>query len=144
MRRAFTLIELVVVILILGIIAAIVVPRFMACGVLAKDNRVRQSLSVVRDAIELFLAANNRLPGADGNEATFKFDLAPYLRDFPILPVGPAAAQDDSVDMDNKLSPVKGDNNPTTGWKFYYKTGVLIVNSREDVASNGSIQYDDL
>jgi general secretion pathway protein G len=142
MRRAFTIIELVVVILILGILASIAAPRFFNASTQSNDNCIRQTLAVVRDAIDLHLASTGRLPGENGSEATFKADLAPYLRRLPALPVGPA--QNATVAMDDKLTPVKGDNNPSEGWRYYYKTGTFIVNWKQPLASDGSIEYDDL
>jgi general secretion pathway protein G len=120
----FTLLEIVVVILVLGILAGVAAPRFFDMSAEAKDNTVRQCLGVVRNAIDLYAAKNGKLPGADGSQATFKSDLAPLLRKFPALAAGPQAALDDQVVMDNKLSPVKGDSNPTEGWRYLYVTGV--------------------
>jgi hypothetical protein len=118
------------------------------CGIdardLARDNTIRQSLAVVREAIELYSATYQKLPGADGNEAMFKADLAPLVGRFPKLTVGPPAAQDDSVAVDEKLNPVRGAHNPTVGWRYYYQTGVFIVNLRDPLVSDNSIEYDDL
>jgi prepilin-type N-terminal cleavage/methylation domain-containing protein len=144
MRRAFTLVELVIVILLLGILGGVAAPKALQVSDSAIDNGLTSTLATVRDAIDSFTSVTGRLPGADGNEATFKSDLAPYLREFPTLPVGPTAAQDDAVVMDNKLTPVKGENNPTEGWRYFYKTGVFIVNWSKPVKTDGSISYDDL
>src|SRR5215475_10784738 len=95
----FTLIELAVVVMILGILAAIAVPRLLDASHQATDNGVRQSLTVVRNAIEQFSTEHaGALPGADHQDITFKSDLAAYLRgqDFPTCPV---AAKNNSVRM---------------------------------------------
>lgn len=145
MRRGFTLIELVVVILILGILAGIAAPKFFDMTTEAKDNTIRQSLAVVRDAIDAYQAKNNgALPGADGNQATFKSNLKPHLRNFPVLAAGMPAALDDQVVMDGSAGPTAGENNPTEAWRYYYLTGVFIVNSDQNLASDNSVQYDDL
>jgi general secretion pathway protein G len=87
----FTLVELVVVIMILGILAAIGAPRLLGTSEQAVDNGLRQTLSVIRMAIDSFAAKHaGKLPGTDGNEATLKSDIMPYLRGdaFPMCPVG--------------------------------------------------------
>jgi general secretion pathway protein G len=142
MRRGFTLIELVVVILVLGILAGVAAPKMFATSDSATDNSIRQSLRVVREGIEIFQAANaGRLPGADGNATTFKSELAPYVRQFPVLPVDPA--RNASVLMASGGAPA-GAATPTEGWKYYYDSGAFIVNSSATTLSDSSVHYDEL
>ena len=63
MRKAFTLIELVVVILVVGILASVAAHKLFNRSADAADNAIRQSLAVVRDAIQLYDAKNGKLPG---------------------------------------------------------------------------------
>jgi hypothetical protein len=107
----------------------------------ATDKGVRQSLSIVRDGIELFQANNDgMLPGANGDAATFRNDLAPYVRKFPALPIAPAC--NDLVLMANGGSP-NGAGSPIEGWKYFYDTGRFIVNSHAKTASDDSVRYDE-
>ena len=70
-RQGFTLVELVVVVMILGILAAVAAPKLLGTSGTATDNGLRQTLSVMRDAIERYAAENGGdFPGTD--EASFK------------------------------------------------------------------------
>ena len=52
--RAFTLIEILIVVVILGILSAIVIPQFTDASQDANDATVRNQLQTLRGSIELF------------------------------------------------------------------------------------------
>ena len=73
-HKGFTLIEFVVVVMILGILAAVAAPKLLNTSSTASDNGLKETLGVVRDAIERYAAEHGgQLPGLlDNTEATFK------------------------------------------------------------------------
>ncbi len=60
MKQAFTLIELLIVVAIIGILAAIAVPNFMNAQVRAKVSRVTADLRSIQTAIEMYTVDNGR------------------------------------------------------------------------------------
>ena len=144
-RRGFSLIELIVVVMILGILGSIAAPKLLGTSQQATDNGLRHTLSVIRVAIDSYAAEHaDELPGADGSEATFKSDIRPYLRgsDFPACTVGPA--------KNNQVRMLAGDDPITTGlsateatqsWVYKYETGDFHVNC-DDMSSDEVTTYD--
>src|SRR4051794_25614562 len=60
--RAFTLVEILIVVIILGILAAIVIPQFANASSDARTTNLRTTLSNVRNQIEVFKGQHNDLP----------------------------------------------------------------------------------
>ncbi len=64
-RTAFTLIELLLVLVILGILAAIVVPKFAGRAQQAKIAAAKQEISTLEGALNLYETDNGNFPTAE-------------------------------------------------------------------------------
>ena len=64
-KSGFTLVEILIVVVILGILAAIVIPQFTEASTEAKTSSLCTDLQTVRSQIELYkVQHNDLLPGA--------------------------------------------------------------------------------
>jgi general secretion pathway protein G len=61
-KSGFNLAEIVVVVIVLGVLAAIVVPQFTKAGVAVQQDAVKNQLRTIRAAIELYRAQHQDVP----------------------------------------------------------------------------------
>ncbi len=69
-RGGFTLIELMIVVAIIGILAAIAIPNFLRFQLKAKSSEGKTNLAAIRTAEESFFAEFNRYVSADASPPT--------------------------------------------------------------------------
>jgi general secretion pathway protein G len=101
-RKAFTLVEILIVVVILGILAAIVVPQFTRATAEAQGGNVVSQLDVINTQMELWMARHNGfLPNGnppDGSLAGYNWgtmvtpdpndpDSGGYLKSPPVNPI---------------------------------------------------------
>jgi general secretion pathway protein G len=93
MKKAFSLLELLVVILILGLLAAFVVPNLVGAGEKAKRDLVCSQMGSISQALKMFKLDNGMYPSTEeGLEALLKnpdpdkypnYSTNPYLEKLP-------------------------------------------------------------
>jgi len=97
-RRGFTLIEILIVVVIIGLLAALVVPNITTTAEDAARSTARSQLAAVRSQIELYkLRYGGTIPppaGADGTDQLWAAMItadnggSPFLMKEPKLPIG--------------------------------------------------------
>ncbi|MFT3684598.1 MAG: prepilin-type N-terminal cleavage/methylation domain-containing protein [Phycisphaerales bacterium] len=112
-KKAFTLIEILIVVVILGILAAIVIPQFTKASDDAQAGNVQTQLSTIRNMIELYRVRNNgAYPACFGSgnwgSATGTDAAAQGLR-------GPDYLRSDPVNPRNNKSAIAAGANETAG-----------------------------
>ncbi|HEY7120437.1 MAG TPA: prepilin-type N-terminal cleavage/methylation domain-containing protein [Tepidisphaeraceae bacterium] len=95
-RRGFTLVEILIVVIILGILASIVIPKFANASVEAKKNSLASTLQALRGQIELYMLQHGdqtpALTAADWtpltDQSTYSGQtVGPYLNSAPMNPL---------------------------------------------------------
>jgi prepilin-type N-terminal cleavage/methylation domain-containing protein len=157
-EEGFTLVELLIVVIILGILAAVAIPQFGSSTDDAKLSTLQSNLSSLRNAIELYKQEHdNEYPGlvseADGTTPTiagtcpqaFVFQLTRYTDitgvasvDYNAGEKGPYVKKgmpenpfnnDNTVTCDFAVNDITTTaTDGTSGWIFYALTGKLLAN----------------
>ena len=132
-KRGFTLVEILVVVVILGILAAIVIPKYSEASSEAKFSNLCTNLHILRSQIELYKSQHNNTPptfanfvaqmtgqtditGAVGN------DYGPYMRKIPINQFNGLNALDNTGTI--------GDN--IGAWEYDETTGAINADDNYD------------
>lgn len=153
----FTLIEMMIVIVILGILAMVIVPQISSSTDEAKVSTLRTNLSALRSAVEIYYAHHNAIYPASALPATRPADVTTLPESFAAqltrytdvngnisnskdatYKYGPYVKGEMSLNPFNEDRDVVVDNaetditvkasDGTTGWKFYSLTGVFMAN----------------
>ena len=68
MKRGFSLVEMLIVVAILGILAAIVLPQFQSHSQEAREVAAKDNLRILRQQIELYAAQHDGVPPGYPND----------------------------------------------------------------------------
>ncbi len=81
-NKGFTLVEILIVVVILGILAAIVIPQFTEASEDARESALISDLQTLRSQIELYkIQHQDRYPSQDDGEAVGDMDAAEFVTD---------------------------------------------------------------
>ena len=126
--RGFTLVEILIVVIILGILAAIVIPQFTNASSDARNSSVSSTLQTMRGQIELFKIQHGDVPPAATALATVLTGktgagdttqapggaYGPYLQAFPINPL-------------NNFATVANTTGSAAGWVYIVNGGQYTI-----------------
>jgi len=135
-KNAFTLVEILIVVVILGILAAIVIPQFSQASSLARVSSTKSNVQMIRSQVELYKIQHDNLYPTSTSEAAFKLCLTsktdvngsinasgaygPYMQRFPKN----AVSDSDSVTIVAAV-PAAGNVSATGGWFLNSDDGMI-------------------
>lgn len=139
----FTLIELVIVILILGILAATAAPRLLSVASDAEEAAVTTQLAIMRDALDYYASEHaGKYPasltalvkytseaGAMSSNKTSVYKYGKYLEKMPGCPSGPSKGATGWGATSNPPGGASGSS--TVGWLYHSLSGGVWVNDAD-------------
>lgn len=140
--KGFTLVEILIVVVILGILAAIVVPQFTNAANEARGGNVATQVSTIETQLELFAARNNGTYPALSDDASWQVLVdAGYFKSIPRNPfdnastVTAAAGIGDFVDLAGDADPTASVLfNDGAGWLYDQDTGNIAAQAPASAA----------
>jgi general secretion pathway protein G len=150
-KKGFTLVEILIVVVILGILAAIVIPQFTEASTEAKVSSLCTDLQTLRSQIELYKVQHNDTAPA---LATFLTQMSQYSDIFgatqatkdathcygPYLLKIPVDQFNNKVDAagNGTLAAMAAAPDNTTSWMYDAGTGAIKANDTYDVNGDGT------
>jgi prepilin-type N-terminal cleavage/methylation domain-containing protein len=163
MRGAFSLVEILIVVMIIGILAAIAVPKFSNASQIARENSLKDNLRLLRTQLGVYKTQHSVFPGypaGDSNQTptaaiaadqlmkytdavgnisdtgTSLYKWGPYLDQIPTNPINSKA----DIKILSSGDALVADG--TTGWLYQPSTGTIRANvAGNDGAGHPVIDY---
>lgn len=132
--KGFTLVEILIVVVILGILAAIVVPQFTNAANESRVGNVATQVSTIETQLELWAARNNgTYPDLSGDNPWDSLVTAGYFKAVPRNPF----TNNSGVASEPTASFTDDDGNPISviyrgtggGWLYDYETGNIAAHA---------------
>ena len=151
-NKAFTLVEILIVVIILGILAAIVIPQFTQASEDARVSALKSDLQMVRSQLELYKVQHLDIypdeaasadwvdqlveqTDLDGNSGT---DFGPYMQKFPTNPFVPSTVTA-MVVFGTGTATAAGDD--ASHWFFNTSNGKFSPNDDRSSSDGAHIDY---
>ncbi len=143
-KSGFTLVEILIVVVILGILAAIVIPQFTQASTEARNSSLASNLQTMRSQIELYKIQHlDALPGSNGAGLSFidsltlqsdingaaGTDFGPYLQKIPVNPF--ATGTDPTTATAFTITAAAGTVGAANHWHFNTATSTLHANDTQ-------------
>ena len=152
-RRGFTLVEILIVVIILGILAAIVIPQFTNASQNARESSLQSTLQTLRSQIQLYkLQHGDAIPDlvtnwdpltASTNYGNPSQAYGPYMQAIPVNPMnGNSNVFDGTVATNQAAAPTVG---TACGFVYDYTGGSGLIYGTDSTgttiagAMNGSV-----
>ena len=152
-RSAFTLVEILIVVIILAILAAIVIPNITGVTAISRETNLKENLSKIRVQIQVYRNQHNGCPAAagfadqmteytraDGQVSAVRTDeyrFGPYLEQMPPNPI--------SSDRTIRAAAAAGDAFPPGdadgGWWYNETTGAFYADLLDQHVDRKGYRY---
>jgi len=124
-QKGFTLIELLIVIIIVGILAAIAVPLYLGQRSKAKDARLKGDLHTIVVALENYALDNNDTFPAGGSGTALRTQIGGYFDKWPVNPYAGGDMQEGTTPGSYHYS--QGTSSTTYALSGYLSAGIFTV-----------------